>query len=538
MSSYISPFRGWLLALAAFAVIEIAYLAIAKPARFDRNNFLQLQYAQDEQVQRAFVHEKLLKLSDSDPDIIHVGDSSGYHGVVPPIVMAQIPGYKYVNMGIATNLGYRGYYHVAEHMLQKNKNIRHVVLYVTVTGAHPRRVLWDGAKDLMSTSLAHFPSPFYRFFEIPTLAARQSVTDRIYYLNGRYRVPGTPISNSIGYTFAQESVANSLGWTRETDNPGDITPDIWEKLLAQGVGALMQQPATPSRDDQVARILAQSLPKTQNETFFDWSKLSRRSYIDAVLTDFDRMVRSYNAQLIVIFNPVPVSINSRALASSFDLDGIWAEFDDYRKKHPTVLIPRGFDRWQNHKFSVFSHVGTVFADESSERVGRLLADVLPPRAPRPPGALMPASVPASVDRGFDSRLNGYGWEEVPKGTPAPANMREMGPRHFGMIFETVKPGQPMSIRISFAGTAAEKLADLRLTANRIALKRVAEGDDAGGRFIEWIIPQEAVNKWHGWLMLDLDMRNNALELTDPARLKVLGPSGVFAKRIRIAPVSS
>jgi hypothetical protein len=538
MSSYISPFRGWLLALAAFVAIEIAYLAIAKPARFDRNNFLQLQYAQDEQVQRAFVHEKLLKLSNSDPDIIHVGDSSGYHGAVPPIVMAQIPGYRYVNMGVATNLGYRGYYHVAEYMLQKNKNIRHVVLYVTTTGAHPRKALWDGSKDLMAGSLEHFPSPFYRAFEIPTLAARKRVTDFIYYANGHYRQAGTPISNSAGYTLAQESVSKTLGWTRETDNPGDITPDIWERLLEQNVGALWKQPASPSRDDEVARIMARTLPKTQNETFFDWGKLSRRSYIDAVLSQFDRMVRSYNAQLIVVVNPIPVSINNRALVRSFDLDGIWAEFDDFRKKHPTVLIPRGFDYWPDHKFSVFSHVGTLYADESSERVGKLLAEVLPPRAPRPPGDLMPASVPVSVDRTFDSRLNGYGWEDEPKGATAPADMREMGPRHFGMIFESVKPGQPMTLRISFAGTAAEKLASLRLSANRIGLKRVAEGDEAGGRFIEWIIPQEAVNKWNGWLMLDLDMRDQALEMSDPARLKVLGPSAVFAKRIRIAPVSS
>jgi hypothetical protein len=53
-------------------------------------------------------------LAEARPDIISVGDSSGFHSVQPTIVNRYTHGLKYVNLNIGSNQAFDGYKAIAD----------------------------------------------------------------------------------------------------------------------------------------------------------------------------------------------------------------------------------------------------------------------------------------------------------------------------------------------------------------------------------------------------------------------------------------
>ena len=167
MNSFILPFRPWLLALAGLVAIELGYYAVARPPRIAWNSFLDLPFAQTDTFQRLVAHGKIVAFDKADPDIIQVGDSSGLHGVQPPIVMSHIPGYNYLNLSVATNLGYSGYYNMAKLQLKRSPSARYLVLYASPLGGIPRKSLWDEDQNLMAPLIHNeFLSSLHRLVQL------------------------------------------------------------------------------------------------------------------------------------------------------------------------------------------------------------------------------------------------------------------------------------------------------------------------------------------------------------------------------------
>lgn len=132
MNSYISHFKEWIVAAAILLVLEGTIYAVAAPDPFDRTNFLQFSFGRAEPAQRLFVFHKLRAFEHSSPTIVQAGDSSGFYGIEPSVVMRHLPqGVSYLNMSCCANLGFRGYYNILEFMAEHNTSVRYMVLHFT-----------------------------------------------------------------------------------------------------------------------------------------------------------------------------------------------------------------------------------------------------------------------------------------------------------------------------------------------------------------------------------------------------------------------
>jgi hypothetical protein len=123
--------------VAAVTFIE-AVIAIVHPtADQDRNDIFEYRPGRAEDATRLFVSEKMKLFGNEEPTIVQVGDSSGFHGVQPPVVEALLPHVSYLNMSVFANLGYSGYYEMARRILEHSRKTKYLVLYFTPANFQP-----------------------------------------------------------------------------------------------------------------------------------------------------------------------------------------------------------------------------------------------------------------------------------------------------------------------------------------------------------------------------------------------------------------
>jgi hypothetical protein len=494
MNSFISHFKPWGFALLCLLVIEASYWFAYNPPRVTWNSFLDLQFTQEESFQRLVAHDKLLAAENLQADIIQVGDSSGLHGVQPPIVMSYLPGYTYLNLSVATNLGFSGYLNMAKVQLQRNPGARYLVLYTSPIGGVPRRILWDDDQKLMA-SLIHneFLSPLHRLIQLPSLSARRDMIDRVYYLGYHFRQKDAPLSNNRGYLAFLDSFRQSNGWTRETDVEGDVPSNIYKNILP---GIDLNQPVDPN----LVRATLRRLPKVTDERYYDWRTLTERSYFDVVYDAFADLAKANGVKLILVFNPLPESLRRPEFEELMDWRAIESGIARFRQRHPEVVVT-DFAFWPDDRFSVFSHISTSASIESSRRVAEMLARIVEPRAAGSPVSQRWLAEPEqTVDIDFRGHFAGYGWTDT-AGTTNRFPMQFIGPRGKAWLFVRVKPGMDYHLRASFQGapTAVEAM---KLTANGIPAKHQASGRSGDQGWIEWLLPAAEVERYSGWLNLE------------------------------------
>src|ERR1700751_440543 len=85
MSSFIFSFRAVFLALGVIAATEGVCALALRPGLVERTKFNLL-----DRFQSRVIFGKLDDFADTAPDIIQVGDSSGFHGVQPDVVMRYL----------------------------------------------------------------------------------------------------------------------------------------------------------------------------------------------------------------------------------------------------------------------------------------------------------------------------------------------------------------------------------------------------------------------------------------------------------------
>lgn len=495
MNSSISPFRPWLLALAGVCLIEFTFWSIAHPPRITWNSFFDLKYAHTETFQRLVAYEKIIAFKDADPDIIQVGDSSGLHGIQPPIVMSYIPGWQYLNLGVATNLGYSGYYDMAKLQLERSPNARYLILYTSALGGVPRKLLWDGDLKLMAPLIYNeFLSPMHRLFQLPTLAARNEVTEYTYYLGQRFRKRGAPLSLNRGYLAFEAVFRESDGWTRETDVEGDVPANIYKAFMP---GVELHKSPAPA----VLRAALRQFPKVTDERFFDWRSLSKVSYFDYVYGAFADLARQHGAKLVVIFNPMPESSRRPEFDEMMDWPAIEAALERFRGKHPEVYVGR-FEFWPDDKFSVFSHIATQHSDESSQRVGRILKGIIGSERPAPRAHVAERAMPpAGMEIDFHRYYCGYGWTDK-AGTTNAFPLQYVGPRNRAWLFFALAPGRSYVLRATFRAGDAQLAHELELRVNRLPVRWLDGGRSGQDQYADFQLPEEVLNMYHGWLTLE------------------------------------
>ncbi|HYH66507.1 MAG TPA: hypothetical protein VD866_17570 [Urbifossiella sp.] len=505
-------FRPWLLAGLGMLGIEVGYKAAAKPDRLERTNFLNHSFCQPEPVQRAMVYEKLRVQRFSDPDVLFVGDSSCNHGVIPHVAMAEIPGFKVVNLGVATNVGYGGHLALAEYMLRKSPGIRYVVLYNCMVGGQPRKMTVEGEKghELMADDIHNeFVSRPRAVLQIPTLAARKDVFRYVAYRNGALQDRDAPLTSNVGYQMLTATNRDCHGWCRETDFPGDFPAGIFykqspEKWTASDVGAV--------------------------ETHFDWGSMRTRTYIETTYQQFADLARRYDAKLVVMNNPVPASLKTR-FTDVFRLDEIVEEVRRFGTAHPEVHVPNELAYWPDDKFSTFSHVSTLYSHESARRAGLILKDVIAKdgATPRPrPADFVTREAPEKADVDFARPFCAFGWGPVEN-----HGQRYVSAHDRAFLYAVVKPGREYTVRLHFNTTTVTALNRLKVRVNDAELAEV--GRTWGGpHTIDYRLPADAASRHLGWFRMEVDIRPAAGDTADA------GPAGrrLALGRVEVVPVET
>lgn len=348
MSSFILHFRSWIAAVLLLVLIETAVWCIGRPSEFDRTNFLQFSFLHDETPQRLFIYEKIKAFANSNPTIVQSGDSSGFYGIEPAVVMKHLPdGATYLNMSCCANLGYNGYYNMLDFMAEHNPSIRYMVLHITPY-TMPRPEMWesDGAalwgipdvKVFGDAVRQEFISP-WRLFHLPSLAYRRQVTDRVYYINGHLNQLDRPLLNNANYAEFLRVFRKNLGWMPETD-------------VRNGVLAGECDVPTPE--------------------FFSFRTLSQKTYLEEVLESFAALAKRHHATLVVVFQPVACE-----LGSGKGSEKTRAVIDRFKQTHPEVEIPFPLiETWPSDMFSVPAHVRHEYSDLIGNRLGKAMAEIM------------------------------------------------------------------------------------------------------------------------------------------------------------------
>jgi hypothetical protein len=368
MSSYISRSRAWFIAAAIVIAYEAIIRAVAAPSMFDRTNFLQYTFGRAEPMQRLFVFHKLKAFEYSNPTIVQSGDSSGFYGIEPSVVMKHLPkDVSYLNMSCCANLGFNGYYNIFEFMARRNPSMRYMVLHITPY-TMPRPETWnaDGANLWGTPGLEVFGDAVYNEFVAPrqimhppSLAYRRRVTQTLYtlpyllqYRPGREGRPDRPVvpaggeapvdplrAESEPYLEFLGIVRPTRGWMPESDVRG-------------GVYAAECEIPTPD--------------------FFNVRTLSRKTYLEEVFDSFAALAKRYDAILVIVFQPVACifgtgkpSANAREIVAKFKRD------------HPDVEIPFPLiETWPADMFSVPAHVRREYTDRIGDRLGNAMAEIV------------------------------------------------------------------------------------------------------------------------------------------------------------------
>ncbi len=359
----VRAFRPWLAAGLVIAIVELIVTWLGVSPKIDRTNFLQFSFARPDPLQRLIVFHKIKAFENSSPTIVQSGDSSGFYGIDPRLVMSHLPPEaNYLNMSCCANLGYSGYYNVLDLMAAKNPSIKYMVLHITPY-TMPRPELWDedGANLWGTLDLKVFGDAIYRefmgfwqSFYLPSMALRPEVTSGAYYLGPlldkfQTAAPQLPAGSEPPVDFLRARTGNapyleflenfkkSSGWTPETDVRG-------------GVYASECDVPTP--------------------TFFNLRTLSRKTYLEEVFESFAALAARHGTTLVVVFQPVACVAGAKSAEAS-------AIIDNFRKEHPEVIIPFPFiETWPADLFSVPAHIKREHTDLVGDRLGIALGTIL------------------------------------------------------------------------------------------------------------------------------------------------------------------
>jgi hypothetical protein len=328
VSSFISAFKPILVAVAVIAALEVAVVAARRPDDVERSNFLTLGYLRPE-VHRLIVYDKLRAFGWSSPDVIQVGDSSGYYGVNSKLVASRLDGARYVNLSCCAPMGFDGYYAVAHFMLRRNPSIKAVVLYVGATN-----FIGTNAEGSFAEPIQNSFDSWRSYVMPPSLALRENFIKAVY---GSARTASA--NPELGHKL--ELIRDHDGWLAEDDIrlSGKARDDYWREQC--GPGHLI-------------------VWRDVNRQLFD--KIAR----------FAALTAEYNAKLILMVHPLPCPFAGRAF------DTAVRELDRLRSAQPNLVVAPAnvFFSLPTDMFSSFPHLRVGSEIMNSQRVALAVAQAL------------------------------------------------------------------------------------------------------------------------------------------------------------------
>jgi hypothetical protein len=372
MNSYISSFKALLTALVIIAAVESGYATMDTSSPVESSNYLNWNYNSTEPFHKLVILEKLRNAVRNKPDVIQIGDSAGFHAIVPRIVDQYLGGLRYDNLSCCANTGFDGYYALAEYMLRRTPSIKAVVLYMSLNNPpiDPARVDTEvvGGQDRIRNAfgtLAPFMSP-------PSLSARPKVVATVHGLGHPARQPAAQLSDR-GWLGLFDDLRLERGWWPEHD-PHHV-PRKHAQMLNQLCGPSGVRTVNRIRGDYTRDILG-----------------SLRAYPEIELRRLADLTARHNAKLIVLIQPFPC----RGLEGSF-LPAFRADIAAVAATYPNVILPNEslFEPWPGEWFTSADHLRLGHEDAASRRAGRAVAKALGMSIAEPP-AVAPTKPPVPV----------------------------------------------------------------------------------------------------------------------------------------------
>jgi hypothetical protein len=346
-----------LCAVAVAAAAEIFLSVTFHPTFWQKTTWLMHDPYLGELFDRNHVYIRLSHLEDTDPDIVSVGDSTGFFSLQPTVINRYLGGMKFLNLNVGANQGYAGYAALAEYMLRRSHKTKYVVLYV-----YPQLLPQEefiGRADLGAITYNDLDGPRSRLTPPSAFLAPYG---KFALFEGRRFHADEPLNRRVPSMQLMSTIDDAFGWLPDYDVRFNRIDD-----------------RTPFSSDQ-------------RSTWRRYLGLGDPSSVNANLDAFDRMVRSHGARLIVAFAPIA----GRALAES-DPNVRIADraLERFQREHPDVkfLFPL-VTRWGAEKFSSIFHISREYSFLASQRVGTALARLL--RDPDSiPSYLAQAEVPSA-----------------------------------------------------------------------------------------------------------------------------------------------
>lgn len=348
MRSFISNFRPVLYSAGIIAIVEAGVLLFAPPPSLYASNFMELAFFRQENPTKIIQEIKLDGLTQVNPKILQVGDSSGINGTKAVIVEKYLDSSPIAVMSCCGDMGYSGHRYTAEAALARVPGIETIVFYVSPYSL-PGGIDNTGA-DLRESFFRAYLSK-WRYLDPPSMGYRMDVTNLAYYGRWTHSAAGNP-RNDVAKQ--EQKIKNWFvdehGWTARP-------PEMVAKL------GLPPPPTGPCN--------------WRNEQFTDWFKPDAAGRLPlSILYDELSMVaamaRQHRVKLVLVFNPV-----SCDYVASEDTLAIEREIDRFRRDNPEVIVPFPFvTTWPSELFADPFHVWEPGSDKMAHILGPVLRRVM------------------------------------------------------------------------------------------------------------------------------------------------------------------
>lgn len=314
---------------------ECAVQVIKKPGFWEKSTWLLHDPYRSELFDRLIVFEKLKALQDARPEIISVGDSSGFFSIRPNIVNHYLRGLKYFSLSTGANQAFAGYKGIVEFALRNNPSIQYVVLNMYPNLLPSRQVFRKG--DLAPILYDNLVG--LRSWLTPPSASLSPYAKNLFFYRSKYD-PESMLSTHKVYLELHHTIMQSLGWVPEHDVRFD-------------------------RVHQTTPLFQDIERKAENM----WG-IFDHSAIKDTLNDFAKMCTQYHVRLFVMFNPMPW----QAIVNDENLITAEKELAEFQRQNPNVvfLTKQLAVPWNPDKFGQFNHISRDCVHESSGRMGRAL----------------------------------------------------------------------------------------------------------------------------------------------------------------------
>jgi hypothetical protein len=320
-------------------VIEAGVQLAIRPTFWDKTTWLLHDPYRGELFDRLIVEEKIRQLEPLKPDIISVGDSSGFFSIQPNIVNRYLHGLKYASLSTGANQAFEGYKAIMLYMIEHQPSIRYVVLNMHPTLIPSPEVLRKAdLGPILYDDLVGIKSKV-----TPPSAALSPYAKSLLFYHTRYDPNALPSSHKV-FLEVHYTLKDTLGWVPEHDTRRDRT--------------VTTTPLYPDRERHMGNLYG----------------LLEGSAILTKLQEFADICRAHHVRLMIMFNPMGWA----GIQYTDDLFKAEQLLETFQHNNPDVvfLTDHLITPWDTIKFGMFNHIARDYVFEGSARMGMAIEKAL------------------------------------------------------------------------------------------------------------------------------------------------------------------